>query len=183
MSRPLPRQLLPDTAEVDADGRLRVGGCDLLDLAAEHGTPLFVYDEAHLRARCREAVASFGDGVAYASKAFLCVAMARLAHEEGMHLDVATGGELHVALAEGRHRLAAARPKVGLVVDEQRRAVLLGQRDEVAAADGEAAVVADRRGGRQQPARERPRHHRGRPRVGTSSPGELVAAPRRRSAL
>ena len=72
-----------------------------LDLAAEFGTPLFVYDEAHLRARCREAVAAFGDGVAYATKAFLCRAMARLAHEEGLHLDVATGGELHVALAAG----------------------------------------------------------------------------------
>jgi diaminopimelate decarboxylase len=97
----LPRQLLPDTADVDGDGRLRIGGCDVLELAAQHGTPLFVYDEAHLRARCREAVEVFGDGVAYAAKAFLCTAMARLAHEEGMHLDVATGGELHVALAAG----------------------------------------------------------------------------------
>ena len=101
MSGALPRHLLPDTAAVGDDGRLRIGGCDLLDLAAEHGTPLFVYDEAHLRARCREAVAAFGDGVAYAAKAFLCLAMARLAHEEGMYLDVATGGELHVALAAG----------------------------------------------------------------------------------
>jgi diaminopimelate decarboxylase len=101
VSGPLPRHLLPDTAAVGDDGRLRIGGCDVLDLAAEHGTPLFVYDEVHLRARCREAVAAFGDGVAYAAKAFLCLAMARLAHEEGMHLDVATGGELHVALAAG----------------------------------------------------------------------------------
>jgi diaminopimelate decarboxylase len=97
----LPRHLLPDTAAIGDDGRLRIGGCDLLELAAEHGTPLFVYDEAHLRSRCQEAVAAFGDGVAYASKAFLCLAMARLAHEEGMHIDVATGGELHVALAAG----------------------------------------------------------------------------------
>jgi len=74
---------------------------DLLELAEEHGTPLFVYDEAHLRARAREAVAAFGDGVAYGSKAFLCLAMARLVHEEGMRVDVATGGELHVALAAG----------------------------------------------------------------------------------
>jgi diaminopimelate decarboxylase len=70
-------------------------------LAEEHGTPLFVYDEEHLRARCREAVAAFPDGVAYATKAFLCGAMAQLAHEEGMYLDVATGGEIHVALASG----------------------------------------------------------------------------------
>jgi diaminopimelate decarboxylase len=98
---PLARHLLPDTAEIGPDGRLSIGGCDLLELAGRFGTPLFVYDEAHLRNRCREAVTVFGDGVAYASKAFLCVAMARLAHEEGMHLDVATGGELQVALAAG----------------------------------------------------------------------------------
>jgi diaminopimelate decarboxylase len=98
---PIPTRLLPDTAAISADGRLRIGGCDLVDLAGEYGTPLFVYDEAHLRARCREAVTAFGDGVAYASKAFLCDAMARLAHEEGMHLDVATGGELFVALRAG----------------------------------------------------------------------------------
>ncbi|HEY4376112.1 MAG TPA: diaminopimelate decarboxylase, partial [Acidimicrobiales bacterium] len=78
-----------------------IGGCELDDLADEYGTPLFVYDEAQLRARCREAVAAFGPGVAYATKAFLCRAMARLAHEEGMHLDVASGGELAVALAAG----------------------------------------------------------------------------------
>ncbi len=101
MSGPIPRRLLPDNAEIGGDGRLSIGGCDLLELAERFGTPLFVYDEAHLRARCREAVAAFGDGVAYASKAFLCLAMARLAHDEGMHLDVATGGELHVALAAG----------------------------------------------------------------------------------
>jgi len=98
---PLPLSLLPDTAEICANGHLRIGGCDTLDLAAEYGTPLFVYDEAHLRARCREAVAAFGPGVTYATKAFLCRAMARLAHEEGMHLDVATGGEMHVALSAG----------------------------------------------------------------------------------
>jgi len=93
--------LLPLTAGAGDDGRLTVGGVDLCDLADAAGTPLFVYDEAHLRARCREAVDAFGPGVAYASKAFLCVAMARLVHEEGMHLDVSTGGELHVALAAG----------------------------------------------------------------------------------
>ena len=73
----------------------------MLELAERHGTPLFVYDEEHLRRRCRDAVAAFGDGVAYASKAFLCTAMAALAHEEGMCIDVSTGGELHVALAAG----------------------------------------------------------------------------------
>jgi diaminopimelate decarboxylase len=97
----LPLHLLPDTAEVDGSGRLTIGGCDVADVAEEHGTPLFVYDETHIRNRCREAVAAFPDGVAYATKAFLCGAMAKLAHEEGLYLDVATGGEIHVALASG----------------------------------------------------------------------------------
>jgi len=97
----LPLDLLPDTATVDPGGKLAIGGCDVSDLAAEFGTPLFVYDEEHLRGRCREAVSAFPDGVAYATKAFLCGAMAQLAHDEGMFLDVATGGEIHVALASG----------------------------------------------------------------------------------
>ena len=97
----LPWGLLPDSSAVGPDGQLLIGGCDLAELAEEFGTPLFVYDEAHLRARCREAVEAFGDGVAYATKAFLCRAMARLVHDEGMHLDVASGGELHVALSAG----------------------------------------------------------------------------------
>ncbi len=95
------RHLLPDTSLIDA-GRLSIGGCDVHDLALQFGTPLFVYDEVHLRARCREAVDAFGaDAVVYATKAFLCTAMARLAHEEGLLLDVATGGELFVALHAG----------------------------------------------------------------------------------
>jgi diaminopimelate decarboxylase len=98
---PVDPALLPSTAVTGVDGRLSIGGCDLLELAETHGTPLFVYDETHLRTVCREAVAAWGDGVAYATKAFLCVAMARLAHEEGMCLDVSTGGELHVALTAG----------------------------------------------------------------------------------
>jgi diaminopimelate decarboxylase len=98
---PITAGLLPLSAKAGADGQLAVGGVDLVGLADELGTPLFVYDEAHLRARCREAVAAWGDGVAYATKAFLCTAMARLAHDEGMWLDVSTGGELHVALVAG----------------------------------------------------------------------------------
>jgi len=89
------------TAAVEPGGQLTVGGLRLVDLAEQFGTPLFVYDEEHLRARCAEAVEAWGDGVAYATKAFLCRAMAQLAHQEGMCLDVSTGGELHVALRAG----------------------------------------------------------------------------------
>ncbi|MEY2967825.1 MAG: diaminopimelate decarboxylase [Actinomycetota bacterium] len=103
MSRaPIEMRLLPDTATVEPDGQLSIGGCRVNDLATEFGTPLFVYDEMHLRNRCREAVTEFGTGnVIYATKAFLCKAMARLAHEESLMLDVATGGELYVARSAG----------------------------------------------------------------------------------
>ena len=93
MSAPLDRALVP--AALQDAGALEA-------LAQEHGTPLFVYDEDELRRRCREYIAHFGAGnVAYAGKAFLCTAMARLVADEGLHLDVATGGELHVALRAG----------------------------------------------------------------------------------
>lgn len=97
----VPFSLLPDGSTAGEDGSLWIGGCSTLQLAEEFGTPLFIYDEEHLRARCRETVASFGDQAVYAGKAFLCLAMANLAHEEGLRIDVASGGELFVALAAG----------------------------------------------------------------------------------
>ena len=97
----LPLELLPDNAHVRPDGGLDIAGVDVVELAQRFGTPLFVYDEDHIRARCREALQAFPDGAAYASKAFLCKAIARLVHEEGMHIDVASGGELFSARAAG----------------------------------------------------------------------------------
>ena len=97
MAGPIQNNLLPDTADISSGERTLIGGCDLLELADEFGTPLFVYDEDHLRSRCREAVRAFDGNVAYATKAFLCIEMAKLAYEEGMNLDVATGGELYIA--------------------------------------------------------------------------------------
>jgi diaminopimelate decarboxylase len=96
----LTSSLLPTAALLGESG-LHIGGCDLIVLADEFGTPLLVYDEDHLRSRFREAMNAFPDGVSYASTAFLCAAMARLVHQEGLHLDVASGGELEVALAAG----------------------------------------------------------------------------------
>tara|TARA_B100001250_G_scaffold219249_1_gene188119 strand:+ start:1992 stop:3284 length:1293 start_codon:yes stop_codon:yes gene_type:complete len=96
---PIPLSLLPDSAEVGSRGELRIGGIAVDDLANEYGTPLFIYDEDHLRSRCNEALSALGAGTAYAGKAFLCVAMARLVTEEGLHLDVASEGELRTAIA------------------------------------------------------------------------------------
>jgi diaminopimelate decarboxylase len=99
-AEPILASLLPDTA-VLIENDVLVGGVSLRGLAGVYGTPLFVYDEETLRARCREAAASFDDGVAFASKSFLCGAMARIAFEEGLCIDVATGGELDLVLRSG----------------------------------------------------------------------------------
>jgi diaminopimelate decarboxylase len=102
VNAPLDLRLLPRTATVDAAGRLAIDGVDLEALAREHGTPLYVYSETELRARAVEYRDAFGpDAVSYAGKAFLCGAMARLVADEGLHLDVATGGELQLALHAG----------------------------------------------------------------------------------
>ncbi len=99
-AEPILVSLLPDSATTSAND-VTIGGVSLRGLAGIYGTPLFVYDEETLRARCREAASVFDDGVAFASKSFLCGAMARLAFEEGLCIDVATGGELDLVLRSG----------------------------------------------------------------------------------
>ena len=99
-------QVLPPSAAVTAEGHLSIGGCDLVQLAEEHGTPLVVYDEGALRGMARayrEAFAALAPGVnvIYASKAYFGQAMLRLAREEGLCVDVASGGELFAALRAG----------------------------------------------------------------------------------
>ncbi len=90
----------PRNAERGADGVVRFAGVDVRDLALQYGTPLFVMDEADFRSRCAEHAAAFGDPtlVHYASKAFLSVAVARWVAEEGLSIDVCSGGELAIAL-------------------------------------------------------------------------------------
>ena len=97
--------LLPDTAAV-AGGRLAVGGVALGDLAARHGTPLLVYDEATLRNRARayrEGLAAYPgpSRLAFACKAQTTVAVLRVLLEEGLGMDVASEGELAFAVAAG----------------------------------------------------------------------------------
>lgn len=84
----------------DQSGVACIAGVPLTELAHEYGTPLFVVDEDDFRSRCQEIAAAFGGGhnVYYAAKAFLCSEIARWVEEEGLSLDVATGGELAVAL-------------------------------------------------------------------------------------
>jgi diaminopimelate decarboxylase len=86
-----------------AGGALMLGGVDVRDLAAEFGTPVFACDEDDFRSRCRDFRGAFGDdaGVFYAAKAFCCRAVLRWVSEEGLGVDVCTGGELEVALRAG----------------------------------------------------------------------------------
>jgi len=94
-------QVWPHTAK-RVGGVLRVGGVDVRELAATYGTPAFVLDEDDFRARAAAWRRAFPNGdVYYAGKAFLCVAIARWVAEEGLSLDVCTGGELAVALRAG----------------------------------------------------------------------------------
>jgi diaminopimelate decarboxylase len=95
-------QLWPRTVTRTAAGDLAIGGLSVRDLAAEHGTPAYFLDEEDLRARCRDFAAAFaGADVYYAGKSFLCRAVVRIIDEEGLFLDVCSGGELAVALAAG----------------------------------------------------------------------------------
>src|ERR1700704_890466 len=105
-----PRQLsnvYPLGSRLNERGRLEVGGCDAIELAREFGTPAYVVAEDDLRARARAFVAGGGAAghggfhVVFASKAFPCTAVLAVLAQEGLWCDVASGGELHLALKAG----------------------------------------------------------------------------------
>lgn len=98
--------LFPMGSTLSENGHLNIGGCDVTELAKEYGTPLYIYDEATIRTMAKTFVKEFGTRytntvVAYASKAFLTKAMARIANEEGLSLDVVSGGEIAAAISAG----------------------------------------------------------------------------------
>lgn len=97
---------LHGTSRQNQHGHLEIGGVDALYLAEKYGTPLYVYDVALIRERAKSFKQAFifaglKAQVAYASKAFSSVAMIQLAEEEGLSLDVVSGGELYTAVAAG----------------------------------------------------------------------------------
>jgi diaminopimelate decarboxylase len=98
--------LFPLTKKVDSQGHLLIGGCDCVELSKKFGTPLYVFDEDTLRSRCREFKTEFSRRysdtiIIYASKAFLNLAVANILKEEGLGLDVVSGGELSIAQSVG----------------------------------------------------------------------------------
>jgi len=98
----LPISLFPQTAGVNSENHLLLGGCDSVELATEFGTPLYVFDEATLRGKCaeyrEECARRYSDAlVIYAAKAFINRALVQIIKEEGLGLDVVSGGELAIA--------------------------------------------------------------------------------------
>jgi len=150
---------LTGTGRINQAGHLEIGGCDTVDLAKEFGTPLYIMDEELMRQNCaayRDTLAGIypDSQVAYAGKAFLTKAMCRLVAEEGLALDVVSGGEIYTGLdadfpAEkmifhGNNKspaeiLLALKHGVGrFVVDSHGELELLG---ELAAAAGKVAAI------------------------------------------
>jgi diaminopimelate decarboxylase len=98
--------LLPSTAGVNNKGHLLIGGCDTIELAAEFGTPLYVFDELGIRNKCAEFKREFGSryadsAVFYSAKAFINQALAKLFNEEGLGLDVVSAGEISIVRSAG----------------------------------------------------------------------------------
>lgn len=144
-----------NTLKANAAGHLEIGGCDTLELAREFGTPLYVYDEEYIRSMMRvfkdtisREYKGYGN-VLYASKAFSCLAMYRIAKQEGIGCDAVSGGELYTALKAGFNAadiylhgnnktydelIQAVEAGVGgIVIDSYREAALL---DKIAAEHG-----------------------------------------------
>ncbi|MBU3751916.1 MAG: diaminopimelate decarboxylase, partial [Mycobacterium sp.] len=149
----LPPNVWPRNVVRGNDGQVRIAGVPVTELAGQYGTPLFVIDEDDFRGRCREMAAAFGGGenVHYAAKAFLCSEIARWVDQEGLSLDVATGGELAVALHAGFPAERIALHGNNKSVDELTLAVKAGigyvvldsitEIDRLDAVAGEAGVV------------------------------------------
>lgn len=99
----VPAHVWPRNATRQEDGVITIAGVPLPEIAEEYGTPVFVVDEDDFRSRCQDMAKAFGGGenVHYASKAFLSKTIARWVDEEGLNLDVASEGELGIALAAG----------------------------------------------------------------------------------
>ncbi len=137
--------VFPLGSRLDERGRLEVGGCDALELAREFGTPAYVVVEDDLRARARAFVQAGRDAghedlhVVFASKAFPCSAVLELFASEGLHCDVASAGELHLALSAGfdaqrllLHGNAKSEAELRAALERRIGAIVIDNFDEIA---------------------------------------------------
>ncbi|MEV4419615.1 diaminopimelate decarboxylase [Patulibacter sp. NPDC049589] len=148
-----PLAVYPRGSALDDHGHLLLGGCDALELAREHGTPAYVVAEEDLREQARAYRVAFdryapGAHVSFASKAFPCTAVLRVLEEEGLGCDVASGGELALALNAGfapdrihLHGNAKSEGELQAAVDHGLRQVVVDNGDDVTRL---ARIAADR---------------------------------------
>lgn len=105
MKKTVNQSLMPYTAKINDNNHLEIGGCDVIDLVKEYGTPLYVYDEEGIRTCCRQYKDAFSDygniKILYASKAFMTRAICKIMMCEGLGLDVVSGGEIYTAMNSG----------------------------------------------------------------------------------
>lgn len=142
------KHVLPPSAEATPEGHLAIGGCDLVRLAEEYGTPLAIFDEGLLRATARayrDAFAAHSPNVDvfYASKAYFGMAMLKIAAEEGLGVDVASGGELAAAVRAGfpperieLHGNNKDASEIAAALDARVGMVIVDSFDEIALLDG-----------------------------------------------
>ena len=133
----------PLGSTINEAGRLEIGGCDTIELAREFGTPAYVVAEDDLRARAQAFVAAFSDRhddteLLFASKAFPCTAVYRVLAEEGIGVDVASGGELASALRAGFdparvvvHGNAKSEPELAYALRERAGTIVIDGEDEL----------------------------------------------------
>ena len=136
--------VFPLGSRLDERGRLEVGGCDTIELAREFGTPAYVVAEDDLRSRARAFLQAGRDagqenlGVLFASKAFPCTAILKVFAQEGLWCDVASGGEMHLALAAGfpgerivMHGNAKSAEELRMALEHRVAAIALDNFDEI----------------------------------------------------
>jgi diaminopimelate decarboxylase len=161
--------VFPLGSRLNERGRLEVGGCDTIELAAEFGTPVYVVAEDDLRARARAFVRAGADAghedfhVVFASKAFPCTAVLELFAGEGLWCDVASGGELHLALNAGFpaerivvHGNAKSDAELRAALDRRVGLIVVDNFDEIERLARLAAERAQQRGGDGGDARAQP---------------------------
>ena len=147
-------QAFPLGSRLNERGRLEVGGCDTIELAREFGTPAYVVAPEDLRARARAFLQAGRDAphrdfhVVFASKAFPCTAVLRLFAQEGLWCDVASGGELHLALRAGFaperivvHGNAKSEAELAMALDLRVGLIVVDNFDEI---DRLERMLADR---------------------------------------
>lgn len=135
--------LWPRTAQRDSDGNLLVGGVDVAAIAGAVGTPVYIYDEETIRAQCRAYKRGLGDReagaiVTYAAKAWLSRALVEILIDEGVNIDVVSGGELYVALQSGMpperitfHGNSKSRAELEMAVDAGVGSIVVDNFDEI----------------------------------------------------